>query len=524
MADKVLVDVPSAVIEVGTAVTVTAAALPTVNFTSAEPLPVPALASTVAEPAVVALVSTTVATPLALVVVEALAKLPAEVFQVTGVPATRLPWASLTVADKVLVDVPSAVIEVGTAVTVTAAALPTVNFTTAESLPAPALASTVAEPAVVALDSTTVATPLESVEVAALASVPAEVFQATDVPATRLPWASLTVADKVLVDVPLAVMVSGATAKVRAAALPTVNVTAAESLPVPALASTVAEPAVVELVSTTVATPLVLVVVEALAKLPAEVVQATGVPATRLPWASLTVADKVLVDVPSAVMEAGAAVTATSAALSATNATLAVAVPATAFAVITALPMLSGAVRITVALLSASVTVEEPPKAPLVVDHCTGIPAPRKFPFLSATVATSVLVATPSAKIVAGFAVRLTIFAVLGSPRNSASAEAMAPCGSFAETRTELVARLVSFKFALPCLLVLASFDTTVAAPEIDQTISVLARGSPVGSCNDAVNITSSLPSALAKALERSREIRKGVTMTCMTLDFTACP
>ena len=177
-----LVELPLAMIEAGTAVTVTAAALPTVNITAVEPCPVPEPALTTAVPASVELVSTTVATPLALAVDVKLDSVPDPVVQDTGAPATRLPWASLTVADKVLVDVPLAVIEVGEAETTTAVAVPAVNATTAEPLAEPEEASTVALPTVVELVSTTVATPLVWVMVEPLANVPADVSQATGTP------------------------------------------------------------------------------------------------------------------------------------------------------------------------------------------------------------------------------------------------------------------------------------------------------------------------------------------------------
>ena len=224
-------------------------------------------------------------------------------------PATRLPWASLTVADKVLVDVPLAVIEAGAAVRASADALPTVNVTTAESLPVPAVASTVADPATVELVSTTVATPLALVVVDALASVPAEVFQATGVPATRLPWASLTMADKVLVELPSAVIEAGAAVTVSAAALSAVKVTfAVAAEPVTALAVIAALPTRSGAVRDTVALLSESVSVEPLDKVPLLVLQVTGAPApTGLPFASATVAVRVLVLVPLAVSVSGAA-------------------------------------------------------------------------------------------------------------------------------------------------------------------------------------------------------------------------
>ncbi|MGO3952236.1 hypothetical protein Q7C33_28000, partial [Pseudomonas sp. BP11-1-1] len=199
--------------------------------------------------------------------------------------------ASLTVATKVLVELPLATTLVGVATNaVTAAvALSGVRVTVAVADPATAEAVTVAEPATVPF-SVTVAWPLALVVLDAADKLPSDVDQVTATPAPRvLPLASLTVATRVLVVVPLATMLVGvATSEVTSAvALFGVRVTAAVADPATAEAVTVAEPATVPF-SVTVAWPLALVVLDAADKLPSDVDQVTATPAPRvLPLASL---------------------------------------------------------------------------------------------------------------------------------------------------------------------------------------------------------------------------------------------
>ncbi|MCY4802557.1 hypothetical protein OX000_33835, partial [Pseudomonas aeruginosa] len=236
VAVRVLVDVPSAVIVVGEAATVSAAADPAKNIKGTDPEAAPLVAVTVAPPMLVELVSTTVATPWALVLVELLASVPAVVDQATGVPAaTGLPLVSVTVAVRVLVDEPSAVIEDGEASRARPAADPAVSVTAAVPLASPTEARTTKPRATVPLVSTTVATPWASVALELLERLPPVVTHETTVPgATGFPLASRTVAVRVLVDEPSAGIEDGEASTEMFAADPAVKVTAAVSLPAPA--------------------------------------------------------------------------------------------------------------------------------------------------------------------------------------------------------------------------------------------------------------------------------------------------
>jgi hypothetical protein len=185
-----------------------------------------------------------------LVTEEAPDNVPLDVDQVTETPAPMmLPFASLTVATRLLVAVPLAVIEDGVATTETTLAVVVsgTRLTTAVPLPAVARAVTVADPAVVPL-RLTVARPLLSVTLDDADSEPLSVDQLTARPAPRsLPLASLRVATKVLVAVPLAAMVDGVATTEATLAVETsaIRTTVAFADPATADAVTVADPAAV---------------------------------------------------------------------------------------------------------------------------------------------------------------------------------------------------------------------------------------------------------------------------------------
>lgn len=156
-----------------------------VNVTVALPLADPADAVTVAVPAAAELVSVEVATPLALVVLDA-TTVPREVVHVTVWPAMALPLASLTVAVKALVLLPSAGIDVGLAVTTMLAGAPTTGVNVTDvTLLMPAEPRTVAVVGVVELVSVDVAMPFASVTPPP-PTVPAFVVHVTNTPGTGL--------------------------------------------------------------------------------------------------------------------------------------------------------------------------------------------------------------------------------------------------------------------------------------------------------------------------------------------------
>ncbi|VVN30839.1 hypothetical protein PS623_04770 [Pseudomonas fluorescens] len=309
-----------------------------------------------------------------------------------------LPLASRTVALRVLVAVPLAVIEVGLAVRpVTVEVLASANSATVAVLVAAvaALAVTVAVPAAVPF-KVTLATPLALVVAVLADRVPLVVVKVTVWPTGNgLPLASRTVALRVLVAVPLAVIEVGlvvrpVTAAVLASATSaTVAVLVAA---VAALAVTVAVPAVVPF-KVMLATPLALVVAVLADRVPLVVVKVTVWPAgNRLPLASRTVALKVLVAVSFAVIKVGLAVKPVTVDVlaSGVRSTAVSANPLTAVALIADVPATTP-LRVTLALPCASVVLDAAESWPIDLDQVTRAPG-TGLSFASTTIATNVLV------------------------------------------------------------------------------------------------------------------------------------
>ena len=116
----------------------------------------------------------------------------------------------MTVVLMVEVLLPLATMLVGLALTTRAVGAPAVKLTLASPVAEPEVALTLASPALVLLVKTTVATPLALVVELAWSRLPAVVVQFTVTPAaTVLPCASLTVALRVDVLLPLASMAAG---------------------------------------------------------------------------------------------------------------------------------------------------------------------------------------------------------------------------------------------------------------------------------------------------------------------------
>lgn len=138
------------------------------------------------------------------------------------------------------------------------------------------------------LVSTVLATPFASVVEADADNVPLVPMVATEpqftvTPLTGLPYASLTVALRVEVLVPLGTIALAEALAEILAIWPAVKVTAVVAFTAPMLACTVASPALVELVSTMVATPLLSVGDVVSANVPVDVVQLTLAPLIGLP-------------------------------------------------------------------------------------------------------------------------------------------------------------------------------------------------------------------------------------------------
>lgn len=249
---------PSAARLVGLAVTLTTRAVETsaTSTTVAVAEPAAAAAVTVAVPALVPF-RVIVALPLASVVLDAPESVPRFVDQLTATPAPMaLPLASRRVAVRVLVAAPLAVIEVGLATRLTtfAVLVSATSDTVAVDEPATPDAVIVAVPVAVPL-SVAVALPVLSVVLEVVESVPKLVDQLIGTPApTVLPLASLTVAVRVLADVPLALIVAGLAVRLTTLAVleSATNVTVAVDDPATPDAVTVAVPVVVPFSVTTV--------------------------------------------------------------------------------------------------------------------------------------------------------------------------------------------------------------------------------------------------------------------------------
>ena len=179
---------------------------------------------------------------------------------------------------------------------------PAVNSTPWVLSTDPTLAFTVAEP--IEVDETRVAVAFPFVTIPVLVTCPDVVENCTSVPSfTLLPLISFTMAVIVEVDRPLASIAVGLTVTVIDDAGPGMKVTWAVETALPASALIVAVPAEVEDVRTVSATPFV---TTAPLISPSVVVKLISVPSsTLLPFASLTTAEMVEVEVPSATILVG---------------------------------------------------------------------------------------------------------------------------------------------------------------------------------------------------------------------------